>query len=80
MSLEFTNLHFFKTDSKIKVNPDDQIRQFITMLKGTIKSNWQVLAPTPDSRVIYFELEGQRSMPEHVKGSGFEARNEMMKK
>jgi len=80
MGLEFTNLHYFKTNKKSKVDPDEQVRQFITMLKGRVKENWQVLAPNPSERVIYFELEGQRSMPEHVRGSGFEARNEMLKK
>lgn len=80
MGLEFTNLHYFKTDKKLKIDPDEQIRQFVTLLKGKVKENWQVLAPAPDVRIIYFELEGQVSKPEHVRGSGFEARNQMLKK
>lgn len=77
MGLSFTNLHYFKTDNLSRIDPDEQIRQFICQLNGELKEGWQVVAPTPSSRVIYFEMYGGTAKPELVEGSAFEARNEM---
>lgn len=74
MGLQFTNLHIFKTDRTIPVDPDLQITEMVKRLEGAIKSNWQVLAPTPDTRVLYFEMEDAREKPRLVEGYGEELR------
>ncbi len=71
-NFDFTQLHKLESDDKLKMNVDEQICFLISMLKGQIR-NWQVIAPTPKKRVIYFELE-EGSRLDFVKGSMKELR------
>ncbi len=66
-SFTFTKLHKLESIETSKMNPDDQIVYMVSMLKGAIK-NWQVLAPTPKKRIIYFELEDGNVKLETVSG------------
>lgn len=76
MGLEFTEIFIFKTDSKLAIDPDDQIVQMVKMLDGELKT-WQVLAPTPSNRVLYFEMkDGKR--PSKLKGSAETTRKQMV--
>lgn len=77
MGLSFTSIHFIKSDPEINVDPDIQITDLIRMLEGQIKENWKVVAPTPNSRVIYFEMQDGMDKPEFVQGSAKDARKAM---
>ncbi len=50
------------------MSPDEQICYLVSKLKGVIKSNWQVIAPTPEKRIIYFELQSGGVKLEMVQG------------
>ena len=67
-SLDYTGLNFWKTTSRLDLDVDLQIGQFIRSLQGKIKENWQVLAPSPNVRVIYFEMQEGASKPKQVEG------------
>lgn len=53
MSLEYSNLKVFKSDSSIPIDIDEQICMFINYLKGEAEIK-QIIAPSPESRVVYF--------------------------
>jgi hypothetical protein len=67
MALEFTKINIFKSNSKIGLDPDLQVAELVKYLEGKIKSNWQVLAPSPNERIFYFEME-DGAKPELVDG------------
>lgn len=66
-NFQYTQLFKLESDSKLKMPVDEQICYLVSMLKGTIM-NWQVIAPTPEKRIIYFQLE-DGSKIDFVKGS-----------
>lgn len=55
---------------------DEQIVEFIKLLDGKIKSNWQILAPSAQTRVLFYEMEDDRA-PKKVEGSAIEMRSEI---
>ncbi len=71
-NFSFTQLHKLESDSSVKMPPDEQICHLVSLLKGQIR-NWQVIAPSKNKRIIYFELE-EGSKLEFVKGSMKELR------
>ena len=76
MSVSYTALNVFKTSTRIGLDPDDQVCEFIKMLDGKV-SSWQVISPTSNSRVLYYEMEDGRQAKQ-VEGSALEARNEQL--
>jgi hypothetical protein len=44
------------------MNVDDQIIEFVKMLDGKIKTNWQILAPSASTRIFYFEMENEQKV------------------
>lgn len=77
MGLSYTAMNIFKTSSRnLDISPDEQVISFIKLLDGKI-SSWQIIAPTPNSRVLYYEMEdGRQAKP--VEGSQLDIRNEML--
>jgi hypothetical protein len=74
MGLEFTRMNVFKTDSKQALDVDTQIVEFIKLLDSKL-ATWQVIAPTANQRILYYELEhGEK--PKKVTGSALAQRLE----
>jgi hypothetical protein len=57
--LGYTHLNYkkFANDPQSGLDADDMLVFFVQNLKGTIKSNYIILAPAPSIRVLYFEME-----------------------
>jgi hypothetical protein len=73
MSISFTKLNVFKTSTRdIGLSPEEQIQEFVKLLDGKI-SAWQVISPSPNYRVLYYEMEDDRPAKQ-VEGSQLEAR------
>jgi hypothetical protein len=75
-SIVYTNLNVFKTSTRATIDPDDQVIAFIKLLDGKI-SSWQIIAPTPNQRILYYEMEDGRQAKQ-VEGSAMEARLEAL--
>ena len=76
MSVSFTSLNVFTTSDRIDLSPDLQVIEFVKLLDGKI-TNWQIVAPSPSKRVLYYEMEDGRQ-PKQVTGSQLEARAEQL--
>lgn len=73
MSISFTRLNIFRTSTRdIGLSPDEQIIEFVKLLDGKI-TNWQVISPTSNYRVLYYEMEDDKQAKQ-VEGSQLEAR------
>ncbi len=64
----FTNLHVYKSNPELEMDADEQVMLFITSLTEPIKPGYQIISPTPETRIIYFEMENN-GIPKLVKGS-----------
>lgn len=57
MSLEFTKLQCIKVGFRNEGDPDKLLCEMVKRLDGKIKDNWQIIAPSPQIRVLYFEAD-----------------------
>jgi len=73
MGFEFTALQCLKTVKGSTLDPDLQICEMVKRLNGRVKK-WFVLAPTPLTRVLYFEPDEGFKKLEPVKGSETQVR------
>jgi len=49
------------------MTPDEQIIWLVSQLKGAI-GNWQIIAPEPDKRIIFFEMQDGNVKADLVQG------------
>jgi hypothetical protein len=77
MGMSFTQLHIFKTSTRnLELTPDEQVVEFIKLLDGKI-SSWQVVSPSSNQRILYYEMEDGRQAKQ-VEGSQLDLRTEML--
>lgn len=76
MAISYTSLNIFKTSTRGDISPDDQIVEFVKLLDGKI-TNWQVVSPNQNYRVLYYEMEDGRKAKQ-VEGSQLDARREVL--
>ena len=79
MGLSFTNMHIFKPDHRANIDVDLQVREWIRKLDCTLKE-WQIICPTPTTRVLYYITEESSPNPKMVKGYQKTVREEALKK
>jgi hypothetical protein len=65
--MQFTNLHWFRSNPEIPVDPAAQIKAYIDNLNVETK-NWQILSPAAGIREIWFETVEAVAKPELLKG------------
>ncbi len=65
--MQFTSLHFFRSNPEIPVDPATQIREYMLAINVSAK-NWFIVAPTPGVREVWFEAEEAVAKPEQLKG------------
>lgn len=76
MSVSFTSLNVFTTSDRLDLSPDLQIVEFVKLLDGKI-TNWQIVSPSPNKRILYYEMEDGKQAKQ-VTGSQLDVRMESL--